>query len=405
MNTITTDTPPMKDFFLSQFNSIEKDFLFEERKAAINHFAEIGFPTKKNEDWKYTDITPILKENYKLQIESPLECLLKTVQVPKGVVIQNFSEIQKEQQEIIKKNFAETNLLNDGFSILNKAFANDGFFIFIPENTIIDEPLELNFFQQADENAVFHLRNLIVVGKNSKVTVIEKYFSTQENTQTKYLKNSVTEMFLGENSSADYYRIVNEEHHSYHIGNIHVHQEKRSKFSSNMITLNGAIVRNNLNVMLAGECCETILNGLYIAKGNQLVDNHTFVDHAKPNCYSNEFYKGIISEKATAVFNGKVLVRKDAQKTNAFQSNKNILLSDEASVNSKPQLEIFADDVKCSHGATTGQMDKEALFYLQARGIDKEAAKTLLVQAFANEIIEKIKIDSLKEHLQGIIQR
>ena len=407
-----TATPDIKEKYISDFDFVKKDSLYEKRKAAIDRFAELGFPTNRNEDWKYTDISPIVKDNsYKLGVGSwELAARLPDGQVdkfPNGVVVQKFSDAIKNHKEVFEKYFDKNILLNDGFTALNTAFAQEGIFIFIPENTVVEKPIELSFSPSVTENSVFHLRNLIVVGKNSQVTLVEKYSSdytkVSSNKSALVFNNVVSEIFLEENSSLEFYKTQNENLNTFHIQTTQIQQQKNSKFSSNNITLGGAIVLNSLNVVLDGENCETLLNGLFIGSENQLIDNHTFVDHAKPNCHSNELYKGVLDGKATGVFNGKIMVRKDAQKTNAFQSNKNILLSDNASINSKPQLEIFADDVKCSHGATTGRLDKEALFYLRSRGIDEDRARALLVFAFANEIIESIKIDSLKEHLKKLL--
>jgi len=243
-------------------------------------------------------------------------------------------------------------------------------------------------------------RNLIHFGKNSDASVVEKFISIGDNTQ---FTNAISEVVVSENASAKYYKLQNENPTAYHVGTTQVYQERNSHFSITTVTTNGGIVRNNLNLKLDGEGIDTHMYGLYLLDGETHVDNHTAVDHAKPHSQSNELYKGVMNGKSTGVFNGKIYVRQDAQKTNAFQSNRNVLLSDDASIYTKPQLEIWADDVKCSHGATTGQIDEEALFYLQSRGISKDTAKALLMIAFASEVVQEVKIKEVKEYVEQII--
>jgi len=241
---------------------------------------------------------------------------------------------------------------------------------------------------------------LIMAGKNSQVSIIANYRGSGSQ---KYFNNAVTEIFIGENSIVDLYKIQNEKDDSYHIEKVQALQKKNSVFNHYNLNFGGAIVRNDINSLLDDENTETHFYGLYLAHGNQHVDNHTFADHAKPNCMSNELYKGILDDNARGVFNGKIMVRKDAQKTNAYQSNKTILLSRTAKIDTKPQLEIFADDVKCSHGTTVGQLDEESEFYIKSRGVPQELAKSMLIRAFANDVIEKIKIEPLKEQLNHMI--
>ena len=290
----------------------------------------------------------------------------------------------------------------ESFIALNTAFTFDGAFIHIPAHTVVEKPIHLLHVSDArNEATVSYPRNLIVAENNSRVKVIESFHTVQSANHN--FINSVTEVVVKENSIVELNKIQNEAAEAFHINHTEASQEKNSTFKINTITLGGGIVRNNLHIVLNGEYCNSQLNGLYLLNGSQLVDNHTLVDHAKPNCYSNELYKGIIDGKAQGVFNGKIFVRKDAQKTNAYQSNKNILLSDDASMNAKPQLEIFADDVKCSHGATTGQLDEDALFYLRSRGIGEENAKALLNVAFAADVIKNISIEALKNNLSVLI--
>lgn len=314
------------------------------------------------------------------------------------IEIKNFSEAPSE---VLEKYFAKSAVREDAFTSLNTAFADQGAYIRVPSGKKVLHPVVLHFVSDLSVQPVFaQLRNLIIAEKNSELTVVENFQSTGNNTG---LVNSFTELFLQQDAIVDYYKIQTEGASSFHVGSTRAVHEGKSKFSSTTITLGGAITRNNLTISLNSEHSETFLYGLYLLKGKMHVDNHSLVDHAKPNCYSNELYKGVLSEKSTGVFNGKILVRQDAQKTNAFQSNKNILLSAEATMNTKPQLEIFADDVKCSHGATVGQLNEEPLFYLRSRGLSEQNAKALLMLAFAEDVIENIKIQPLKEAMKQLI--
>lgn len=427
--TTTIDTMWSADSLNSRFDILEKDDFSENRKQALLRFNELGFPTKKNEEWKYTDISGILK----LDINS-LDGISKLIISEKDLVAKvpfasHFTRLvfvngvyQKALSSIdtgndkIKLDCFSSGLINhsslfkekytqlapaqeEAFTALNTAFGKEGAFLHIPDNTELKDPICFIFLTKNEKGTIFSQpRNLITIGNHSSASIIEMHASLDESIS---FTNSVSEIFVGENSSLDYYKIEDRNEQSFHIDGTYASQEKSSHLTSTNITSGGKLVRNKLGITLNGEHCETHMNGLYFGSSSNHIDNHTMVDHAKPNCYSNELYKGVMNDKSTSVFSGKILVRKDAQKTNAFQSNKNILLSDEATVNSKPQLEIFADDVKCSHGATTGQLNEEALFYLQARGIGEDKAKALLMYAFANEIIERVKINSLREYLEN----
>ena len=284
---------------------------------------------------------------------------------------------------------------------MNTAFANDGAFIYIPDNVTVIDPIHIiSINGNAEENILSQPRNLIITGKNSKVTIIETYNSI---TDKAHFTNVVTEVIAGENSNIEMYKIQDENLNSFQVSLTQVEQKKNSVFTVYTVTTGGAIVRNDVNSVLDDEGCETHLYGLYLTDGSQHVDNHTLMDHAKPHCLSNELYKGVLNGKSRAVFNGKVFVRPDAQKTNAYQSNKNILLSPDATVDTKPQLEIYADDVKCSHGATVGQLDEESLFYLRSRGISKDMARSILIRAFANDIFDEMKNNELHEHLNNMV--
>ena len=458
------------DIFNSKLNGRATSSINKIRSAAIKRFEILGFPTTKNEEWKYTNINPILNNEFDFLTTrispAPTEsestsksniqpCLFhrsvletpKLVETPNldvstnlgvsntvvfinGHYSKEFSTIISPANELRIESLAKTmandpgmidkhfgkyaDFQNNAFTALSTAFAADGAFIYVPEEAVVSYPVLLYFITDTRQsNIIAQPRNLFLLGKNSRVSIAES-FSTidlpashlprigQAGVRSGFT-NIVTEIMVGKNAAMDYYKIQNDRDTSWHIGTTQVYQAANSNFTSTTVSLNGDIIRNDLNIKIDGEGCETQLYGLYLLNGKSHVDNHTLVDHAVPNSLSKELYKGILDDKSTGVFNGKVIVRQDAQKTNAFQSNKNILLSNDATVNTKPQLEIFADDVKCSHGATTGQIDEEALFYLRSRGIDEGRAKALLIHAFVSEILDKIKIGDLKEYLQRVI--
>jgi len=426
---------PVANSYLNEFEIfsdlyLKNDSISALRKESIQRFSQLGFPTTKNEEWKYTNIAPIAKGNFrysnpsdkfKLTREDIREFLIcgkdaivlvfengrfnedlsVLNNVLKNVIITSLAS--SGDNEIVKKNFGKyASVRTEAFIALNTAFTYDGAFVHIPAKTILEQPIHLLYVNDARaEAAVAYPRNLIVVENNSQLKIAESFHCMQSENHN--FNNSVTEVVVHENSIVEFDKIQNETPQAFHINHTEAYLEKNSTFNITTITLGGAIVRNNLHIVLNDVNCTAHLYGLYLLNGTQLVDNHTLVDHAKPNCYSNELYKGLIDGKAHGVFNGKIYVRKDAQKTNAYQSNKNILLSDDALMNAKPQLEIFADDVKCSHGATTGQLDEDALFYLRSRGIGEENAKALLNVAFAADIINNVTIDALKNNLMNLL--
>lgn len=425
----------LKENYIKYFESLEnslngesKSYLHKLRKDAITKFSELDFPTTKNEEWKYTNISQLLSYKFKSadasdsKIDSKIvERFLiqgehtsrivfvngnycpehtKLITTTNGVRIESLASMLKNEPSPVLKHLGKYANQENGFIALNTAFIKDGYVIIIPDNAVHEEVVHIINITTGKENILAQPRNLIVAGKSSHVELIEIYHSLDDNA---HLTNSVTEILVGENANVELFRIQQENENSFQINKTAVHQERNSRFTTYTITLGGKIVRNDLNPVLDGEGIESNMFGLYITDGEQHVDNHTTIDHAKPNCNSNELYKGVLNGKSRAVFNGKVFVRRDAQKTNAYQSNKNILLSKDAMVDTKPQLEIFADDVKCSHGATVGQLDEQSLFYLRSRGIDKESARKILVRAFANDIFESIKDEVLKEHLNKLV--
>jgi Fe-S cluster assembly protein SufD len=395
------------------------------RIDAIKRFEKIGFPEFKTEEWKYTNIRPITEKDFTLAPETSAltsenvkkfiipglkanilvfingkysEKFSKIISKDKDIFIGSLKSGLIQHKNIIEEHFSKYAAYNkDGFTALNTAYSIDGAFVYVPKGKVVTEPMHLIFISDNNSSDVLSQpRNLIICGESSALNIIETYHSLNSNYS---FTNVVTEVYSGINSRIEHYKIQDENDKSFNVNTTQVRQEKDSYYNSLTIMWGGSIVRNNLNSVLSGKNGECHFLGLYLSKNNELFDNHTLVDHAVPNCFSNELYKGILDDNSSGVFNGKIMVRKDAQKTNAYQSNKNIILSKKASINSKPQLEIFADDVKCSHGATTGQLNPEELFYLMSRGIGRKEAGNILLIAFANDLIENIKIEPLKEML------
>jgi Fe-S cluster assembly protein SufD len=426
----------IKDWYVSNFPEFEKRLngskskeIHRIRTEALNRISQLEFPTQKDEEWKYTNISALLKHNFvqssekisiarefiksKLfdEIEGSLIVFVNghyseehsdLQNLPGGVLVGSLSEAIKNNKPLIEKHFTKyADHQNNIFTALSAAYTEDGAFIYMPEGVIVEDPIHVLFIASSKEQKILaQPRNLFIAGKNSQVTLIEHYVSTEEYV---YFTNTVTEIVANENSVVNHIKLQEESINAFHIARMEVNQERGSNFSSHSISTGAGLTRNDFNSRFNAEGSECTLNGLYMIEGNQLFDAHTLIDHAMPHCNSHEHYKGILSDKSRGVFNGKVIVRPNAQKTNAFQENNNILLSNNALVNTKPQLEIFADDVKCSHGATIGQLDEEARFYLKSRGIGEEASRAILLHAFASDVITSIKTDSLRDYLEKII--
>jgi len=399
------------------------------RKDAILKFSELSFPTIKDEEWKYTNISPLLKHYFKPAaanhsiekskidqfkfdaLQGFLAVFINGIfapdlseleNFPRGAVISSLDEAIDSSHPAVKKYFNKyADYERHIFTSLNTAFTKDGAFIYIPDGKIVEEPIHILFIASSNgEKILSQPRNLFSIGKNSQVKILEHFVSLDEGI---YFTNSVSEISAGENAIVSHVKLQEESKKAFHIHRIEVEQERSSNFSSHSISFGGNISRNDLNVRFNGEGGESTLNGLYLTGGEQLYDTHTLIDHAKPHCTSHEHYKGILDNKSRGVFNGKVMVRKDAQKTNAFQENNNIILSAEALVNTKPQLEIFADDVKCTHGATIGQLDMDSMFYLKSRGIGAENARAILIHAFASDVIKTIPLEPIKNYAESIL--
>jgi len=424
----------LKEKLLSSFMAFEEQIdvhseLHDVRTSAMKNFENKGFPTKKEESWKYTSLNAILKNDFSvfpkhensIEFKDVKKYFIHEIDTYKVVFIDGVfsshlsstthdgldvclmsSALNKPKYKmVIDTYFNQIASKEESLTSLNTAFANEGAYINIPKKTVVRKPIEIMYFSTGTESALLvQPRNLIVVGENSHVQIIERHQSLNENP---VLTNSVTEIFAQKRAIVDYYKIQNDNHEANLIDNTYVSQKQESHVSVHTFSFGGNLTRNNLNFFHFGERLTSTLNGITIIGDKQHVDHYTLVHHATPNCESFQDYKGIFSDNSTGVFNGKVYVEKEAQKTNAFQKSNNILLGDKSTINAKPQLEIFADDVKCSHGCTVGQLDETAMFYMQQRGIPKKEAKALLMYAFSNAVIESIKIPELKQRITKII--
>ncbi len=392
------------------------------RANAIAQFERLGFPTTRHEEWKYTNVAPILKHPFdapqntaKVEATSFTypEARASQLVFVNGVFAKGLSDLSAIPSGMTVSNFAATDqkLLsqylatqidyhNDAFSALNTAFADDGAFVLIPRGKVIEAPIHLLFIA-TETNTIAHPRVVVVAEEGSIATLIESYVAL--NDDAVYFTNAVAEIIVKADANLTHYRLQEESTRAFHIATTQVQQASKSTYASYAISLGGDIARHTLNTKLDGEHIESTIDGLYVVTGKQHCDNHTTIDHAKPHSNSHQLYKGILDEKARAVFNGKIFVQAGALLTDAKQLNKNLLLSANAHVDTKPQLEIFADDVKCAHGATVGQLEEDELFYLRSRGLKTETARALLTFGFAEDVISKIKIESVRKQLDEIV--
>lgn len=407
-------------------------FVNELRDKALKAFAKTRLPGTRSEEYKYMNIEKLLNKDIRhalhpksieFDIDEIFTCDIPELdtrailvlngfylsqgelltRMENGVVVGSLKAAMVEYPELVEKHFAKyASFQKDALCSLNTAFAQDGVFLFVPENTKVEQPLQIIHLLLSDEPLMVQHRNLFILEKNAEAQVLicDHTLSADE-----YITNSVTEIFTGINAKMDFTRIQNEHNNSIQLTNTFIHQERDSRTDSNYITLHGGAVRNNLRVFMNGENCENNAVGLFLADQQQHIDNFTYVNHLKPHCLSNQLFKGILDENATGAFNGRIHVWPDAQKTLAYQKNNNILLTDTATMNSKPQLEIYADDVKCSHGATVGQLDRDALFYLRSRGIPEKESLHLLMYAFADEVLSRIRIPALRERITELVDK
>lgn len=406
----------------------EPGWLSEIRRQAISHFEELGFPTTRHEDWRETNIKPVTETDF--AVPNSIDVATADIHaaglqglkgsrivfangifssdhsdiqsLPEGVIVSSLAEAWTKQPDTIEPYFARMGSFeNQPFAALNTSLMHDGLFIYVPQDTVVDEPINVIFASKSNgAPTVTFPRVLVVTGKNSQVKIVETYIGNEGDV---YFTNAVSEFVCGENAHIEHVKFQRESEEAFHIANSKVIVESNANFKTHSLAFGGRVARCDYLTTLNGEGITCTLNGLYMPHGKQHVDHRLIVEHAKPNCNSHQLYKGILNDSSRAVFRGKFHVFEDAQKTDAYQSNNNILLSSDAEINTRPQLEIYADDVKCSHGATIGKLDQDQIFYLQSRCINSESARSLLIYAFAYEIIEQIGIEAVHEDITKLI--
>jgi Fe-S cluster assembly protein SufD len=429
--------------FEEQRSGGEPDWLVRLRREAFARFAALGFPTTKDEAWKYTSVGPIAKTSFRPATEAPVSLSPRereglrarpepqqlvfvngryapdlSGQPPANVLVRSLREALREEPDAIEPHLGRhADFQKSVFTALNTALFEDGVFIRIPRGTVIEEPIDLLFLSAPPDGqaTVSHPRVLVVAEPNSQATIVETYIGEDALNQSphpaplpggegeKYFTNSVTEIVCGEGAVVEHYKVQREGLSAFHVQTVQAVQAGASNFASHNICLGAALARTDINVLFAAEGSECTLNGLFLPGGTQHMDNHTLIDHAKPRCTSRELYKGILDGRSRGVFHGKIIVRPDAQKTDAVQTNKNLLLSREALVNSTPALEILADDVKCRHGSTIGQLDANSLFYLRSRGIGEREARALLTYGFAADLARRIRVPWIREEIEAYL--
>ncbi|MGE4056914.1 MAG: Fe-S cluster assembly protein SufD [Vicinamibacterales bacterium] len=395
------------------------------RGEALERFDRLGFPTTQDEEWRFTSVAPIAEGRFELADRLdvvPSQADLSTFQwegkcaatlvfvngryveaasgigsLPAGVLVENLAKAFARPE--VEAHLAAAGGAHHAFTALNSAYLADGVFVSVPKGAVVDAPIHAIFLTVGRGARVMtHPRVLIVAGVNSQVSVVESYGAFSADS---YFTNTVTEIVAKEGATVHHYKVQRESVPAFHIGGLYLQASRDTSVICHSVSLGGSLVRNDVTAVLDGEGAVCTLNGIYLGDGTRLVDNHTTIDHARPHCASREVYKGILGDRAQAVFNGRIIVRQDAQKTDAKQTNKALLLSEEAQINTKPQLEIFADDVRCTHGAAVGQMDEEAVFYLRARGLCIADARQMLIRAFAGEVLLEMPLEALRTHLES----
>lgn len=406
------------------------EWLRSVRRNGIARFTELGFPTLHDEDWRFTNVAPIAQTSFQLGLDGRAEVAPRALEpfrfsgaacsqlvfvngryapelswlqpLPEGVQIGSLAQTLTSDRGLLEQHLAQyADYQNDAFIALNTAFIEDGAFVRLPRGTVLQEPVYLLYVSTATAApAITHPRNLILMGDESQAAIVEHYVSLNGGV---YFSNVVTEAVVGENSVLSHYRVEQESTQAFHVSTLRVQQGRSSYLAAHAVLLGGALVRNNVHPVMVGEGGDCLINGLFLATGRQHTDNYMKVEHASPHCDSRQFYNGILDGQARGVFHGRITVHKGAQKTDAKQTNRNLLLSDEAQIDTKPQLEIHANDVKCTHGATIGQIDEDALFYLRARGLAETSARNLLVSAFAGEVLQRMKVEPIRKHLEALV--
>jgi Fe-S cluster assembly protein SufD len=420
----------LKSFGRFETAASQPKWLLPMRKAGLARFSELGLPTLKDEDWRFTNVAPIAKLPFNPAFEpgdvvtadqlkdfafaklpgsrlvfvnghfAPKLSSVKNL--PAGVKAGSLAAALASDTAFLEKHLGHyAQNADNGFTALNQAFFLDGGFVHVPAGTVVEEPIQFVYVSTAKQSgATFHPRNLVMAEANSSVTILESYISLGSKG---YFTNAVTELFAGDNARLEFVKFQDESVDAFHIAAFHGEFGRASNVNVHSFALGAKLSRNNIRTKLAGEGLECILNGLYLTRGEQLADHHMIVEHAQPHCASHEYFNGILDDKSRGVFHGRILVRPIAQKTDAKQTNKNLLLSDDACADTKPQLEIYADDVKCTHGATIGQLNAESIFYLRSRGISPETARCMLIHAFAGEIIERIQYEPAREEMDKLV--
>lgn len=420
--------------YLSAFSDFEKSatsrqlpWLCDLRQSAFARFCEVGFPSTHEEDWRFTNVSALAETNFQLlrgreKLSSarlvPYRMAASVAQlvfvdgafapelsevrnVPKGVIATGLAAQLAANPDSLKAHLGSyLNIQRDAFCALNTAFAEDGAYIHISAGLAVDEPFHVLYVSTNSTPSVTYPRNLVIAEVGSQATIVEEYVSLAESAS---FCNSVTELVAGENSTLSHFYIERENKKTFNISTLRTQQSRNSNVHSHSVLLGGGLVRNNVHAVLAGEGGECLINGLFSGNGHQHMDNYMLVEHVSPHCGSRQFYNGVLDDHASGVFHGRIIVHKDAQKTDAKQTNRNLLLSDDAHIDTKPQLEIYADDVKCTHGATIGQIDQEALFYLRSRGFDEAAARKLLLLAFAGECLDRMNTGSARDHVASLV--
>lgn len=425
--------------YLAEFTEFAKwaakdsaPWLRDLRERAFARFCEVGFPTTRDEDWRFTNLSPIARTHFKVASNEAIRpsdadllswqfdgCSARLVflngrfapelstrnGIPGSVVTTGLRRAIEESPDAVERHLGRyLDIQRDPFCALNTAFLEDGAYVHVPANIVLEQPVHLLFISTSGATPVMtHPRNLIVVEKEAQVSVVEDYVSFGDEVPT--LSNAVTELYAGENASVAHTLIEREHLQTYNISTLRIEQARSANVASHSLLLGGALVRNNVHPVLHGEGGECLINGLFIGNGRQHLDNYMLVEHAAPHCASRQFYNGILDGRSHGVFHGRIIVHKDAQKTDAKQTNRNLLLTDDAQIDTKPQLEIYADDVKCTHGATIGQIEENALFYLRSRGIGETEARQLLLEAFAGECLDRMQSGPARDHAQRLLER
>jgi Fe-S cluster assembly protein SufD len=431
-NTLTEQIASLYEQSREKLNQGSSPVLNRMREVSIKRFAKAGIPDFKNEDYKYTNLKPAFEKLYRqelvretglINLNEVFKCNIPQMDthlvflvngwfysgnkpgagLPEGIVLGSLEQIANERPELLENYLnRQAGLSNDPFVALNTAFAKDGFFIYIPKGVVVEKPIQIINLLSSDEDLMVTQRNLIIADSNTQVKIL---VCDHTLTTSSFLFNTVTEVFSGENSLIDVYTIQNHHNQSTIINSAFYKQQRKSNLTTGAISLHGGLIRNNLRVTFNGDHSEAGVYGISFTDKKQHIDNFTVIEHASPNCLSNQIYKNILDDESTGAFAGRIHVARDAQQTNAFQRNNNVLLSDKAKMQTKPQLIIDADDVKCSHGATVGQINEEALFFLRARGIGERDARMMLMNAFAHEVVQKITVEVLRDQIDELIEK